>query len=95
VASAQVRKVTKTREKIVEEVYTEIDGVTLQLNKEEAALLTAILYTRVTGSGPLRKLSDGISTALDKAGFASKDNADTREAISKMDGYVHLQGINW
>lgn len=91
-ASANGRFINKTRTKVVEETYSELDGVTLVLDKEEAALLTAILYTRVTGSSPLRTTANRICTALVKNGFGSNENSDTRAAIAGLEGYVHIKG---
>lgn len=92
-ATANPRMVSKTRQKTVEEVYTELDGVTLVLDNEEAALLSAILYTRVTGSGPLRITSDRICNALTSSGFGSHENAGTRAAIAGLEGYVNLKRV--
>lgn len=90
-ANATKRMATKTREKIVEEVYTELDGVTLTLDDEEAAFLSALLYTRITGQGETRRLSDNISTALNKAGYRSPESLKVRTMITKMSGYVNIK----
>lgn len=65
-ATGEKRMVEKTR--MVEEKYTEEDGVVLELNKDEAFVL-CLLLNRVGGSrsGPRANL-DSILAALAKCG---------------------------
>lgn len=90
-ATAQTKSKSEIREKVVQETITVRDGVTLFLSEEEAAFLTAIVYTRVTGGGKTRGLNDSICDALTKSGFYPRDNALTRGFVAQMTGYIHIE----
>lgn len=85
-AEASVRKVVKTR--MIEEEYTEEDGVILELTHDETALLMFIVGHRISGGGKSegRKLADGIYHKLGPLGyqFRGKHYSD----VTKFEGQV-------
>lgn len=89
-ASANKRVIKKTR--VVEEEYTEEDGLVLQLSKDESHFLAALLGSHIFGSGKAREVSDGIWSALIKNGYGVNDNKRSRDFHRLMDGSVGLKG---
>lgn len=83
-ASASKRTVEKTR--MVEEKYTEFDGVVLELSDAEAATLRAVVGAICGNPDGLREHTDEIYNALGRVGFTN-NRTDVRTAISKLSGY--------
>jgi hypothetical protein len=44
-----------------------VETVTLTLNEDEAQVLQALLYSKVTGNGRVRRVLNGVQTALHDA----------------------------
>lgn len=86
-ATAKKREVTKTR--MVEETYTETDGVILELTNDEACYLAALLGSHVSGGSFVRDLSTGVWGSLAKLNFNTHANARTREIGKHITGSVY------
>lgn len=84
-ATAKDREVTKTR--MVEESYTEYDGVVLELTEDEAAYLSALLGWKVTGED---RLGTSIFYALRNLGFSSyKGPQKIRDKVNAIRDTMH------
>lgn len=89
-ANATPREVLKTR--LVEETYTETDGVVLELTDEEAALISAILGGHVCGGGHYRYVSTEIWRTLGGAGYFRDENKLVRDINMHTTGMVDIDG---
>lgn len=84
-ATATKRQVEKVR--MVEEKYTEFDGIVLELNKEEAALLTALIGHKVGGaSSHVMNIYKALKSHVPVYG------TEVTEWDSKMSGFVTVRG---
>jgi hypothetical protein len=89
-ASATVREVKKTR--TIQEDYIENDGVHLELTREEASYLCAVLGWAIVGDGPLRGHNTQIYLALKAHGFNYFENVLTRDMSRSIKGTVDVSG---
>ncbi len=87
-AIAKIREVKKTR--MVEETYTETEGVTLELTEEEVVALKAVVGL-VGGASDYRDAITRIWNALNRAGYDSYENTKVHAAIDALSGAVYFR----
>lgn len=87
-AIAKAREVEKVR--MVQEKYTELEGVTLELTDEEAVALKAVVGS-VGGDSKYRGAITRIWNAFNRAGYDSRSNAKVSAAISNLSGSVYFE----
>jgi hypothetical protein len=87
VAIAKVREVEKTR--MVEETYTEAEGVTLELTEEETVALKALVGS-VGGASEYRYAITRVWNALNRAGYDAYENTKVHAAIDALSGSVYF-----
>ena len=86
-ATAKAREVEKVR--VVEEKYTEIEGVTLELTDEEAVAVKAVLES-VAGISEYREATSRVWGALNRAGYDRYTNAKVADAIRSLGGALYF-----
>lgn len=83
-ATASKREVTKTR--MVEEEYTEVDGVTLELTQKEAHMLTALVGFHTGGANEqIMDMYKALKSQISTYGVG------VQQANMKMSGMVQVQ----
>lgn len=92
-AVAKERTTTKTR--MIQETYTEVEGVTLELTVEEAAFLAYVIGHKITGVGPARKTLSKIWYELADCGYGI--GGKYYGAVTDLDkhfaaGYMDMKG---
>lgn len=92
-AEARTRLVQKTR--TIEEEYTDVDGVILDLTHEETALLMFIVGHQISGGwrSKWRQLADGIYMKLHDLGYGYKgehyhDVVQLEQTVSEGSGII-------
>lgn len=99
-ATSKTRTIEKTR--MVEEQYTEADGVILELTHEEAVMLAYLVGHRICGSGSGRKPFNRIWDALKGSGYAGfgrytgeveKASKYFKSGENALKGYIDMKEV--
>lgn len=87
-ATAKARKVEKVR--VVEEKYTEVDGVTLELTDEETVAVKALLGA-VSGVSNYRDAIGRVHNAISNLGYNTYGNLKVNKAVNALEGDIYFR----